>query len=341
MRRLTPLLFAISLVACAASTASAAAIYIDPLYGISVTKNITYTKAATSNLGLVDLKLDVYQPTDIGLAPVLSNRPAIVIQDGGAWVSADKSNGRVTTIANYMTERGYTVVVTDYRQGANNLFGAGGDVVPIVGQTVFGTQPYAGLSIPALYQIFPGTTAIRAGIEDFAVAMAWTRSNAAMLGINPNMIASAGGSAGGIDNLMLQYNNNPVNPAYAAQAVIGLVSSLYGNESRVKPGGPPVFLLNNTQDVVVPWSPNMNPAFQNAGIYYEQWFQPPDPTYHDVDWNLDLGGLNLKDRVRDFLAYHLAGGPIEIPEPSTLVLAVMAVAALGFVGLRRRARGRV
>jgi hypothetical protein len=337
MRRTLRLLACSLLAVSAASVASATSIYIDPLYGISVTSNVTYTMAATSNMGLVPLKLDIYQPTDIGLAPVLPTRPAIVIQDGGAWVSADKTNGRVTTIANYMTQRGYTVIVSDYRQGANDLFGAGGDVVPIVGQTPFGTQPYAGQSIPGIYQIFPGTNAIRAGIEDFAVAMAWARSNASSLGIDPNRIAAAGGSAGGIDNLMLQYNNNPVNPAYAAQAVIGLVSSLYGNEARVKPGGPPVFLLNNTQDVVVPWSPNMDAAFANAGIYYEQWFQPADPLYHNVEWDLDLGGLNLKERVRDFLAYHFSGGPIPIPEPSTLVLGLLAAVSLIVVRLRARA----
>jgi len=152
MRRTSHVLAILIPIALAASTAPAAAIYMDPLYGIGITKDVEYTKAATSNKGLVGLKLDIYQPTDIGLAPLLATRPAIVIQDGGAWVSADKGNGRVTTIANYMAQRGYTVVVADYRQGANNLFGAGGDVVPIVGQTAFGSQPYAGLSVPALYQ---------------------------------------------------------------------------------------------------------------------------------------------------------------------------------------------
>src|SRR5438874_156976 len=39
--------------------------------------------------------LDVYQPVGIGKAPLLHNRPAIVIQEGGAWVSASKTNGRV------------------------------------------------------------------------------------------------------------------------------------------------------------------------------------------------------------------------------------------------------
>src|SRR5262249_10295159 len=156
-------------------------------------------------------------------------------------------------------------------QGASNIFGNGGNVVPTVGNTPFGSAPYNGQSVPFLYQVFPGTTAIRAGIEDFAVAIDWTRTHAATDGIDPNQIAAAGGSAGGIDLLMLQYNL-VVDPRYRAQAVIGLVSSLYGNESRVRPGGPPVFLHNNTQDAVVPWSPNMDAAFANNGIYYEQWF---------------------------------------------------------------------
>ena len=321
----------------AASPLYAASIYLDALYGVSVTKNITYTMAATTT-GSVPLKLDVYQPTNIGLAAVLSNRPAIVIQDGGAWVSASKENGRVMDPANYFTQRGYTVIVTDYRQGANNLLGNGGNVVPIVGQTAFGTQPYAGISIPAIYQVFPGTAAIRAGIEDFAVAMAWTRSNAASLGINPNLLCATGGSAGGIDDLLLQYNNNPVNPAYAAQAVIGLVSTMYTNWNRVQAGGPPVFLLNNTLDPLIAYSPdipNLVNRLNQVGIYNEPWQQVAQVN-HDVDYNETLGGENVRERMRDFLAYHFAGGPIPIPEPSTFVLGLSAVVVLGVSPLRRR-----
>jgi hypothetical protein len=318
----------------ASAVHAAGFVYIDPLYGYSVTTDVLYGVGAIDG-GSVPLYADIYQPLDIGLGAVPQNRPALVVQDGGSWVSASKSHGRVVDPAIYQAQRGYTVVVTDYRQGAANIPGNGGRYVPVNGQTVFGTEPYAGLGIPLANQLFPGLKAVRAGIEDFALAMDWTRSHSASLGINPNRIGALGGSAGGIDNLMLQYNDNPVNAAYGAQAVVALVSSTYGNYDRIQPGGPPVFLLNNKLDAVVLWEPQMSQRFLDVGIYREQWFQPSDALYHGVDWNLDLGGLNVMERMRDFLAYQLAGGPYLVPEPTSFALFGLALA--GIVGLRRRA----
>jgi hypothetical protein len=85
----------------------------------------------------------------------------------------------------------------------------------------------------------------------------------------------------------------------------------------------------------------MSQRFVDVGIYREQWFQPSDPLYHGVDFNLDLGGLTVMERMRDFMAYQLAGGPVLIPEPSSFVLGALAAAALAAVPLRRRlARSR-
>jgi dienelactone hydrolase len=287
----------IALAVSAASCVHAESIYIDPLYGVQVSKNHVYGKGISKGQS-INLLADVYQPVDIGLAPLLASRPAVVIQDGGAWTSANKNSGRVTTPAQYLAARGFTVIVSDYRQGApgNSLLGiAPGPHAPVtIGQTQFGNAPYAGLNTNShIYAIYPGMTPISAGIEDFALAINWTRTNATDLGIDPNRIGIAGGSAGGIDALLLQYNNNPVNPAYRAQAVVALVSTMMNNFNRIQPGGPPVFLLNNTQDQVVPWSPQMSQRFLDVGIYREQWFQAPSLTYHDVDWNLMLGEKNL------------------------------------------------
>ena len=312
-----------------AAHSQAGLVYVDPLYGVQVTSNVVYGTGIAKGVSK-NLLADIYQPVDIGNGAVPLNRPAVVIQDGGAWTSASKTRPRVTTPAQYLAQRGYTVIVTDYRQGAPGLpFGLadpGPDAPVTTGQTIFGNVPWAGLTTSGhLYNTYPGMNPIRAGIEDFAVAIDWTRTNAAMLGIDPNRIGIAGGSAGGINGLLLQYNNNPVDPRYAAQAVVALVSTMMGNWTRIQPGGPPVFLLNNTLDQVVPWSPQMSQRFVDVGIYREQWFQPPDLLYHDVDWNLDLDGLSLLERTRDFLAYQLAGGPYMIPEPSSLPLAWMAV----------------
>jgi hypothetical protein len=327
-----------------ASSTFANLLYIDPLYGVQVTSNVVYGTGLVNNGQTKNLLADIYQPVDIGL-PVQNNRPAIVIQDGGAWTSAKKTRPRVTTPAYYLAARGYTVIVTDYRQGAPSIpfVVEGGPDAPVTtGQTIFGSAPWAGLTTSGhTYNVYPGMNPIRAGIEDFALAIHWTRTNAAMLGIDPDRIGVAGGSAGGIDALLLQYNMNPVDPRYEAQAVVALVATMMNNYNRIQPGGPPVFLLNNTLDAVVPWSPQMSQRFVDVGIYREQWFQPPDLLYHDVDWNLDLGGLTLLERVRDFLAYQLAGGPVYIPEVSSVAMMLGAVAVLGLAPLGRRLRKQV
>ncbi len=62
----------------------------------------------------------------------------------------------------------------------------------------------------------------------------------------------------------------------------------------------------------------MSQRFVDVGIYREQWFQPTGARYHYVEWDLDFGGLTLLQRMRDFLAYQLAGGRYLIPEPLQL-----------------------
>jgi hypothetical protein len=360
-RRIAVFLFVFALALRAGQSANAALVYIDPIYGVQVTKNVQYGLGAIqdgSKTKFVPLYADIYQPVDIGLGQVLPNRPGLVLQDGGAWSSADKNRERITTPAIYTAQRGYTVVVTDYRQSAPAvdipLLGIdeeGGDVTSVVGQTKFGNQPYNGLTTGFIYGIFPGINAIRSGVEDFAVAMDWTRTNAAALGIDPTRIGLAGGSAGGIDGLLLQYNNNnvpnngltTVNPAYAAQAVVALVSTMDGNHGKIQAGGPPVFLLNNKSDAIVPWSQPMLDRFNSVGIYTEAWFQKADLLSHGVDFEYEppgSGGRDVLELMRDFLATKLAGGPVVavIPEPSSIALVLTAMVTLGFAVVRRKSR---
>jgi hypothetical protein len=289
----------VSIALAGVSAVFAGRTFFDPIYGVSTTSNIVYASGNTTG-AQIPLTLDVYRPTNIGLGAVPALSPAVVLQDGGAWTSASKDHERVTTPAIYFAQRGFTVITANYRQIDDN---------PVVG-----AGPWNSLSFPFYIQIYPSANVVRAGIEDFAMAMAWTRANAATYGIDPNRIAAAGGSAGGIDALLLTYNNPPA--AYAPQAVLGLVSTMYGNQNLINAGEPPAFLLNSKTDSLVlytPDVPNMVNRMNSVGVYNEPWIQDLGFGVHDVDYNYDLGGENVLERMRDFLAYKLAG---VAPEPA-------------------------
>jgi hypothetical protein len=94
---------------------------------------------------------------------------------------------------------------------------------------------------------------------------------------------------------------------------------MYGNHNLIDGGEPPAFLLNSKTDAVVLYSPdvpNMVNRMNSVGVYNEPWIQDLGFGGHDVDFNYDLGGENVLERMRDFLAYKLAG----VPESSNWLL---------------------
>ncbi|SET75339.1 alpha/beta hydrolase fold domain-containing protein [Thalassotalea agarivorans] len=88
-----------------------------------------------------------------------SNRPAIVFFHGGGWNAGHASH--FFRQAKYLSERGMVAISADYRVANQH-----------------GTTP-------------------KESVKDAKSAMRYIRKNAKALGINPNMIAAGGGSAGG------------------------------------------------------------------------------------------------------------------------------------------------
>lgn len=327
--------------------AAAGQLYLDQLYGYSKTSDIVFGVGQTNN-GPMQLLLDVYQPVDIGLAQVQHNRPAVVLQDGGAWTSGEKDNGRVVTPAIYLAQRGYTVFIADYRQvGDSPVSGPG----PWQNLSISGN----GSTMGGIVSLYPSKNVIRAGIEDFATAMTYVRNNAALYDIDPNRIGAGGGSAGAVNVLDLQYNGNTAGASYRAQAVVALLGTMYGDWNKVVPGGPPLFMWNNALDPVIWYDPDVDPNLHNrliqTGIYFEQWMEYPDLIDHNVHYeqypspdpnNPWLVGYDnsklILDRMVDFLAYQLAGGPqvVPVPEASSLLLGLASALAVGYGVLRRR-----
>lgn len=325
-------------------------IYLDELYGYQKISDIQFGVGNTSN-GPMPLLLDVYHPTDIGLAPVLSNRPAIVIQDGGAWTSGDKGNGRVVTPAIFLAKRGYTVFIANYRQVGDSPSTAGAGPWSSLNPSANGSV------LGFLTSIYPGVNTVRVGVEDFAKAITYVRTNSGLYDIDPDYIAGIGGSAGAINLLDLQYNGDTSNAIYRTQANISAVGSMMGDWNKVGPNGAPLFLWNNELDPLIHYYndiPNLHNRLLQNGIYFEQWFEYPDITDHNVHYdqyaipdpnNPYMVGFDdsklILDRMAEFLAYQFTPtGPIAVPEMSSILLTFVGGLVLGAKPAWKRLRKR-
>jgi acetyl esterase/lipase len=105
-------------VALWASAACASPTYLAPIYGVSKTSNILYGTGPISTSTL-NLRLDLYRPTDIGQGAVPTESPGIVLIHGGGFFSGDKAD--MAPLAQTYAAYGYTVASINYRLLSNNV----------------------------------------------------------------------------------------------------------------------------------------------------------------------------------------------------------------------------
>jgi hypothetical protein len=103
---------------------------------------------------------------------------------------------------------------------------------------------------------------------------------------------------------------------------VGIVGTMFSNWNKINAGAPPCFMLNNTADPLIWYSPdvpNFNNRLTQLGIYHEQWFQLTQLN-HDFDYNECIYDPNnpsapcvwVLDRISTFLCNYLAGGPLQV-----------------------------
>ncbi|MEO0039230.1 MAG: hypothetical protein RIS38_178, partial [Verrucomicrobiota bacterium] len=140
-----------------------------------------------------DEKLDLYFP----LGPARADRPAVVFIHGGGFTGGDKAEHRSASISADLCRAGYVVVSCNYVLGPKDKPG-----------------------------VWPRN------IADCRDAVRWVRAHAKELGVHPDKIAVAGGSAGGYLALMVGLSDDKTgpggDPAAQVSAKVSAVIDFYG-----------------------------------------------------------------------------------------------------------------
>jgi acetyl esterase/lipase len=205
-------------------------------------------------------KLDLYLPH----GPARSDRPAVVFLHGGGFTGGDKAEYRSASVSADLARAGYVVVSCNYVLGP---------------KTKEGVWPQ--------------------NIADCREAVRWVRGHAKELGVNPDRIAVAGGSAGGYLALMVGLSDDKTGPGGDPQATVSAkvaaVIDLYGvvnfskhgkgdvpgasaaeqaaylPENQCDRADPPVLILHGTADTTVDirQSMDMAAALAKAKVAHE------------------------------------------------------------------------
>lgn len=146
-------------------------------------------------------KLDLYFPN----GPKRLDRPAVVFIHGGGFTGGDKAEYRSASVSADLCRAGYVVVSCNYVLGPKDKPG-----------------------------VWPQN------IADCRNAVRWVRAHAKELGVNPDKIAVAGGSAGGYLALMVGLSDDKTgpggDPSAKHSAKVSAVIDMYGVVSFAKRG---------------------------------------------------------------------------------------------------------
>ncbi len=191
-------------------------------------------------------------------------RPGVLFIHGGGFIKGDKAEYRSASVSADLARAGYVVVSCNYVLGAKDKEG-----------------------------VWPRN------IADCRAAVRWMRANADVLGLDPDRIAVAGGSAGGYLALMVGLSDDKTGPGGYSQAKhsakVSAVIDMYGvvnfskhgkgqvpgasaaeqaaylPANQCDPQDPPVLILHGTADTTVDiaQSDELAQALRAAKMSYE------------------------------------------------------------------------
>lgn len=215
-----------------------------PVFSVSVSRNLVYGAAPGPGKAQEPLLLDLYQPAGDDVA----RRPAIVFVHGGGFKNGRKTFGPSAVMAKLFAELGYVTVSIDYRL----LAPPGGCV---------GTG-----NVLAACE-----TAALAAVHDAQTAVRWLRAHQRNYRIDAGRIAVAGESAGAITATVVGLlSSRPSNRSARVEAFVSLSGGV-PHGMFVQAGDPPGILFSGTADHTVDykWSVETAQHMRRAGIPVE------------------------------------------------------------------------
>ena len=188
-----------------------------PLFKVAVKEDLVYGQAKEGS-AMKDLLVDAYLPADGGKRP----RPAVVIIHGGGFKSGSKEKPKFPEIAQYLAERGFACFSINYRlMDADALATLKGEAMDKM-KDAAREEAYA----------------------DTMAAIQWVRANHAAFGIDPDRIATLGGSAGA----MCAFSAVVANDVSAVQAGVLLWGTDERLHGRIPAHTPPIAIIVGTED---------------------------------------------------------------------------------------------
>jgi len=314
-------------------------VFIDPMFSVDTTYDVEYGSAqvgvAMPDYGIIPesgpieeaLTADIYRPEGTNLP---SQLPAVVLMHEGGFVTGDKSDSDIVSVATQLASMGYVVMNINYRlipQGIpDEIDTLSSNLDPLA---IYENQAFQDLRAQGL----------AAAINDSKQATEWLLDNADNLDINVNKMLIGGISSGA----RVALADGLLEMPHQFAGVLSLLGALDNNESLISPsqGGPAIFSLfmyNATFDSLIDpvAAQNLANATSSAGI--PTLFQTVNSA-HDISLLMQPtpNGTSPWEQGMQFIYNELslgslvAGSSNSVPEPSSLFM--LAAVGVGF-GIR-------
>lgn len=228
--------------------------YFNPIFPVlKETKDITYAKNLDLDSQIVDLKLDLYEPS----ADTQARRPLIIYLHGGSFQNGDKTDSDAVQLSRYFAKRGYVTASINYRLGVSNL-----------------TDPVS--FAEAIYR----------AIQDGRSAVRYFRANAVQYKIDTSRMYIGGASAGSISAIHAAYLGPEIVPTIVDQNKLGgldaadnlgfssrvhAVINAFGaimDTSWITSNSAPIVSIHGENDQTVPYKYMNFGQFSLFGSYY-------------------------------------------------------------------------